>query len=54
VQISTAALLATIDTSSEGYGGSGTVAVAPSLTEALAMGDATNCWSSTLLLGRTR
>jgi uncharacterized repeat protein (TIGR01451 family) len=39
VQISTAALLATIDTSSEGYDGAGTIAVAPSLSEALAMGD---------------
>ncbi|MEO6969455.1 MAG: hypothetical protein ABI217_00995 [Chthoniobacterales bacterium] len=40
VQISTAALLDTIDTTAVGYDGTGTVAVAPSLTEALAMGSA--------------
>lgn len=39
IKISTATLLDTIDTAAVGYDGSGTIAVAPSLTEALAMGN---------------
>ncbi len=38
VQISSASLLATIDTSTAGFDGSGSIAVAPNLTAALAMG----------------
>ncbi len=39
VQISTAALVSTIDTSTAGYDGTGTIAVAPNLSAALAMGN---------------
>ncbi|MGB4988947.1 MAG: hypothetical protein WBO10_06895, partial [Pyrinomonadaceae bacterium] len=39
VQVSTGALLATINTSAAGYDGTGTIAVAPNRTSALAMGN---------------
>lgn len=42
VQISTASLLSTIDTAPAGYNGTGTIAVAPNLTAALAMGGTTS------------
>ncbi len=45
VKVSTAQLLDTIDTSSPGYGGTGSIAIAPNLTAALAMGS-----SSTLFV----
>ena len=41
-QISTASLLSTINTASAGYDGTGTIAVAPNLTAALAMGSSTS------------